>query len=272
MRYSIGEFSRITGLTIKALRLYHDRGLLLPVVVDSESGYRYYDPQCLEKARTILMLRDMMFSLDEIMEILRDCEDEAEILVLLQEKKDAIAARMKDFSRISRSLTEIIHREKEVSEMLKGSQFEVEEKEIASVLVASIRWKGPYEECGKRFSQLFKAMGRFVCGKPLCLYYDEGVREGDADIESCVPIRKGKEREGITVRMLEGGRFVSLLHKGPYSALGRSYERIIDYMKEKGHEVEAPCRELYHKGPGMIFKGNPKNYLTEILFQIKEEA
>lgn len=40
--------------------------------------------------------------------------------------------------------------------------------------------------------------------------------------------------------------------------------RILKHVKDQGYEIEAPCREVYVKGPGMIFKGNPRNYLTEI--------
>lgn len=57
---------------------------------------------------------------------------------------------------------------------------------------------------------------------------------------------------------------MTLLHKGPYEELGRAYERLLKYAKEKGYEFASPCREVYLKGPGMIFKGNPQNYLTEI--------
>jgi len=43
--YSIGEFSQVTGLTIKTLRFYHEQGVLAPSRVDPHSGYRYYDDQ-----------------------------------------------------------------------------------------------------------------------------------------------------------------------------------------------------------------------------------
>ena len=108
-----------------------------------------------------------------------------------------------------------------------------------------------------------RRFGRQMCGQPMLLHYDTEYQEL-ANYEACVPIRKGSDVEGITVRQLPGGRAVTLLHKGPYDELGRSYERILSYIKEKGYEVQVPSREVYIKGPGMIFKGNPKNYLTEI--------
>ena len=44
-----GPFSKITGLSIKAIHLYHEKGLLVPNAVDRESGYRYFDQHNVEK-------------------------------------------------------------------------------------------------------------------------------------------------------------------------------------------------------------------------------
>jgi effector-binding domain-containing protein len=63
---------------------------------------------------------------------------------------------------------------------------------------------------------------------------------------------------------------VSLIHKGPYETLGRSYEKITAYIKEKGYRPKLPSREVYLKGPGMIFKGKSENYLTEIQILIED--
>jgi effector-binding domain-containing protein len=99
----------------------------------------------------------------------------------------------------------------------------------------------------------------------MLLHYDDEYREADADFEACMPVRRAAAaRDGIDVRELAGGRCVSLLHKGPYDEMGRSYAVILKYVKDKGYRVSMPTREVYLKGPGMIFRGNPKNYLTEI--------
>jgi effector-binding domain-containing protein len=102
------------------------------------------------------------------------------------------------------------------------------------------------------------------------LHYDTEYKEEDADFEACMPIRKGTPREGISVRELPGGRCAALLHKGPYDELGRSYAAILSYIHQQQYSVEVPTREVYLKGPGMIFKGNPKKYLTEIQILIKQ--
>jgi len=136
--------------------------------------------------------------------------------------------------------------------------------QIGQPTVAGMRMKGRYADCGKGFAQIGKRFGRHICGKCFLLHYDTEYKEDDADFEACMPIRKGSATDGIAVRELPGGRCVSLLHKGPYEQLGRSYARILTYVKDKGYHVIVPTREVYLKGPGMIFKGNPRNYLTEI--------
>lgn len=69
--FSIGEFSKITSLSIKKLRFYHEKGLLSSASVDAGSGYRYYDQANVERPRVIAALRSLELSLDEIGEILR---------------------------------------------------------------------------------------------------------------------------------------------------------------------------------------------------------
>ena len=153
---------------------------------------------------------------------------------------------------------------------MKDSTFDVQEKTLDAVLIAGVRMKGRYEDCGKGFAKVGRSFGRYACGKPFCLYYDGEYRENDADLEACMPIRKGKQVEGISVRELPGGRCVALLHQGPWKELGRSYDKILAYVKDKGYEVALPTREVYLKGPGMILRGNPKKYLTEIQILIRD--
>jgi DNA-binding transcriptional MerR regulator len=63
---SIGEFARRSRLSIKALRLYDKRRVLVPARVEENSGYRYYDVAQLEAARLISMLRQLDLSLAAI--------------------------------------------------------------------------------------------------------------------------------------------------------------------------------------------------------------
>lgn len=69
--------------------------------------------------------------------------------------------------------------------------------------------------------------------------------------------------------MLTSGCGLTLMHRWPYDQLGRSYAKILQQANERKFNLALPTREVYVKGPGMIFKGNPKNYLTEIQLPFK---
>lgn len=115
--------------------------------------------------------------------------------------------------------------------------------------------KGRYSDCGQLFGRLGRGFGRHICGHAMLLHYDNEYREDDADFEACMPIRKTKTLAGVSVRELPGGRCVSLAHPGPYDQLGRSYAKVFEYINKCQYKVLSPSREVYLKGPGMIFKG-----------------
>ena len=271
--FSIGEFSKITGLTVKTLRFYHDQGLLAPSCVDDQTGYRYYDASKIEPARIIAQLRALEFSLPEIAEILGSCTDERDLLGHLERQKQAPSAKAAHYREIESRLDQIIRQHQEARVAMKNGTFEVVEKTIPSMLVAGIRMKGRYGDCGRGFAQIGRGLGRYLCGPCFLLHYDSEYKEADADFEACFPVREAaaaKQAAGISLRELPGGPCVSLLHKGPYEELSRSYEKILRYVKDKRYEVVMPTREVYVKGPGMIFKGNPKKYLTEIQMLVQQ--
>jgi DNA-binding transcriptional MerR regulator len=88
---SIGEFARRSRLSLKALRLYDERGLLVPSRVDQASGYRYYDTAQLDKARLVVMLRQLQLPLAAIKELLA-CDPADAATRIAEHWRDAEAA------------------------------------------------------------------------------------------------------------------------------------------------------------------------------------
>ncbi|MEM7395172.1 MAG: MerR family transcriptional regulator [Verrucomicrobiota bacterium] len=267
--FSIGEFSKITGLSTKTLRFYHEKNLLPPASVDRVNGYRFYSPANLARARIIIALKALDFSLSDIGEMLSTCDDDGDILHDLERHRKRIIEDIKQRRAIVTTLETIIQQEKESRRIMKQSTYCIEEKSVPATLVAGIRMKGRYEESEDVFGQLGKKAEQFIRGNAMCLYYDGEYREEDADFEPCFPVSKAVDRDGISSRELPEARCVTLLHKGPYEALGRSYEQVLTYLKENGLTVVTPTREVYIKGPGMVFDGNPENYLTEIQIPVE---
>jgi DNA-binding transcriptional MerR regulator/effector-binding domain-containing protein len=263
---SIGEFSMASGIPVRTLRFYHDEGLLVPAAVDRETKYRSYDSRNLEVARVIVALRGLEFSLDDIREILAGCQDDGDLLDHLERQKAILRAKLQHYQNAVSRIDGVLRRERAArqEETMSTNTFTIEERDLEPLLVAGIRMTGRYSDCGSGFAQLGKRLGRHIAGKPLCLFYDGEYREEDANFEPCMPVRKPVQADGIAVRELPGGRCVSLMHRGPYEELSRSYARALQYAKEQGFTLQTPSREVYHKGPGMFLRGNPKNYLTEI--------
>jgi DNA-binding transcriptional MerR regulator len=265
--FSIGEFSKITGLSIKAIHLYHEKGLLVPARIDEQTGYRYFNARNAEQARAIRKLREMSFSLEEIKVILESFEDnEGLALNALKDKRDLIKARLAHLKGTAKILDAWIASEEEAHTMAANTTTHIEEKTLAPLLVVAKKWRGRYQESGQAFAELGRKMGRFISGAPMNLYCDAEFKEVDADIQTCFPLRAkpAKIPDQLIVQELPGGVFVSLIHRGPYDELGKTYERLFAYLHERGLTAQLPSREIYLKGPGMILRGNPKNYLTEI--------
>lgn len=266
--FSIGEFSKLAQLPVKTLRYYHDEGLLVAKFVDPETGYRYYEQSQIETARAIIYLRSLEFPLSEIKELLKP-GGEHDLLAVLERQQAAIKERIRQLRKAAKSLDQFIAEERENQTVAQIVEH-VQEKVVEPMLVAGIRTKGRYSDCGRLFGQLGRGFGRHICGRPMLLHYDSEYRENDADFEACMPIRKTKAVEGVSVRELPGGRCVSLVHRGPYEQLGRSYAQVFQYVNDHKYKVLSPTREVYIKCAGMFFKGNPKNYLTEIQILVAE--
>ena len=267
--YSIGEFSRIVSMPVKTIRYYHEQGLLVPARIDPGSGYRMFDEHNVETARAIKALRELRFSIRDIAMIIEKHDDDADVVTFLKSRREEILGELEQLSNAKQAIDSIIQSEERARQMAHESHYEVEMKDVPSMLVAGIRMQGKYSDCGKAFKQLGRTVGRYINGKAMMLCYDTEYKEDDADFEPCMAIRQPKKDiDGVSIRELPAGRYATLLHKGPYDSLGNSYAKLLKYLRDNGHEHQLPSREVYIKGPGMIFKGNPKKYLTEIQMRI----
>lgn len=269
MNYSIGEFSQVARVSVKALRLYHERGLLRPDFIDPESGYRYYSVDQIYEAQVIRLLKDIGFSLAEIKDILEGGDDDEAVIDRLKRKKLELHERVQSYRRSIHEI-ELLMKQERAGVNAGADGDDVEERMIPDMLIAGHRMVGQYHEVGRGFALLGRYAGRVTVGKPMCLYYDGEFRENDANFEAAVEIKSAVSRPEIDCRVLEGGRAFCVMHRGPYNRLSEAYQKLFAAVKREGVAVRQPTREAYHKGPGMILKGNPERYLTEVQFLIEE--
>lgn len=268
MQYQIGDFSKITRLSIKTLRYYHECNLLVPARVDKESGYRYYDEKCIEKAKIIIALKDLDFNLKEIKSILESCSDDCDMLSFIKKKHSEIQSKLKKYEAADMKLKSLVKQMDGINVPYKNKAIE---KDVNDILAASIRFKGRYDDIGKYASMLYKNCKGHIKGRYFCLYHDECYKEKDADIEVCLEVSKEINTGDVKTRALKGGRVISIIHKGPYDKVGDAYKKVLDYIGKNKLKALNPSREIYIKGPGMIFNGNPKNYITELQIMVDED-
>ena len=266
--YQIGAFSKMVGMTVKTLRYYHEIGLLIPSKIDETSGYRYYSADEFIRAQRISLLKSLNFTLPEIHEVLLHLEDERDLHAYLQEKKVQLDIQIRELKSVQKSIQ--VHLEKEVL-LMTEQKYTFEIREMPEQEVASVRYSGRYDEMGIYIKQLFKAVGGSVAGTPFAMYYDEEFKEEGADIEVCVPVKKSINKGSVTSRVLEASRCLVTTHVGPYDVLHFGYKAMQDEIAIRGLTSLRPTREVYEKGPGMLLKGNPEKYRTQIIFPIETE-
>lgn len=270
----IGRFSLITRLSPKALRLYDERGLLVPATRDLATGYRYYTGRQIATGVSIKELCGLGFPLAEIETILAAKEggDKEIIRQLFAKRRDTIRSEVQRLQQI-----EAILEETGASlEMMFMSHNEPVVKENVPLRVIGKRGVGKYSEtitilmkdlCGQIFSEENMHNGLKVTGPFMTIYHDCEYKEKDALMECAAPIT-GKVTAGdpgIEIHTLPGGTCLSLIHKGPYTGLHGAWSRIGMYLEEREFVITGPHREIYLNDPNIV---REDELLTELQIPI----
>jgi DNA-binding transcriptional MerR regulator len=267
VEYSIGDFSKISRLGIKTLRYYHEIGLLVPTRIDKFSSYRYYDEKSLARVQTIIRLKEMDFPLEKIKEILSTHQDDQSLIAYMREQLDEIDRHINEYSSIRERIEAFIRLESEVPEPIG----DVTIKEVPEVFMASIKYKGRYDDIDHYMNRLFDVFQSVVNGPAFCLYHDEHHADETMNIECCMPIARKIPAAGFNFTTLPKNHMVSIMHTGDYSTLWMSYQKIVDYLNKRDLPIRPPTREIYLRGKGIILPGDPEKYLTEIQFRLIDD-
>ncbi len=265
--FSIGDFSRMSRLSVKALRLYDQEGILRPGYVDPQSGYRYYSSAQLPEANLVLLLRSLELPLPEVREFLRE-PGHLERNALLDTHRERLENRMREYGSIISSIVRLIERKERLMET------EVTVKEFAEQAVLSVRFKTSLaaigDNTGRAYGAIFGLLGSTgtpPAGPPFVLYHDEELKEEDMDLEACVPVEAGAVGgEGVVARVLPGGRFASTMHAGPYNEIGEAYQALMLWIRTNDLEPAGPFRDIYLVGPQQV--ADPADYRTEVVCPI----
>ncbi len=265
----IGKFSTMTRLSVKALRLYDEIGLLRPAQVDPSSGYRYYELGQANRAEAVRILRSVDMPLDEIRVIL-ETDDRELIQKQLAVHRERLVERLEAHERMVAYLESLMQRKEGIM------PYEVQIMEAAPQAIAATRVHTNLariaDDIQAGFGSLMGAMGRAglpPAGAPLIVYHDVIDEETEGDIEICVPVAGAfSGSDEVYGRELEGGSVAATVHRGPYPEIGRAYHTLTSWVSEHGHEMAGPPREIYLNDPTTVAA---EELLTRVEFPICSE-
>jgi DNA-binding transcriptional MerR regulator len=253
---SIGTFADMTRLSIKALRLYDQLGILTPHHIDPQTGYRYYGVDQLSSARMIRSMRDMDMPLAIIRRMLAVIPVSlAQAELLVQQHLEARERQLEMIRGLARQFSQQLK-----PEAYKMS-LEVEVKDIPTQHIISITRhhtvdglsKQIQKDCSALFT-LAQEAGATPVGAPFGIYHSAINDQEDGPIETCVPLNRRMDGKGnIEAKQLEGGKAACVVITGEqchYPELLGAYDAAADWIQKNGFETATPPREIWYTEPG----------------------
>ncbi|MEE1021042.1 MAG: MerR family transcriptional regulator [Bacteroidales bacterium] len=269
-KLKIGEFSKMMQVTVKTLRYYEQKGLLLPYEVDEWTGYRYYSIYQMQRLNIIRGLQQQGFTLEEIKELLEDGEQMPSIDQLTQ-KIEETEHQLQLLIKRRSQLLKWLDSHKQIKTMEK-----VNIQSLPEIIVASHREIIPnYDALGALcVNKIGPEMQRLGCKCPppgycFTIEHNKEYRSTDLDIEYCEQVEEmGKDSNIIQFKHLPTvEKALCIKHIGGYERFHESFAEAFRYMEEKGYKPVGHTRICYIDG--VWNKDNPEQWLSIIQIPIE---
>jgi DNA-binding transcriptional MerR regulator len=261
---SIGQFSLLTRLTVRALRLYDKLGILVPAHVDPDSGYRYYTVDQAQAAARIGALRAIDLPLDEVRHVLETPVQTTRTLEIHASR----LRRRRDESELALELLRTIQKGVEPLNV------PIEIREVTPARGISIELETSLDTIGEALGDAFPRLASVLRanggrgGNDFAAYPDE---EYDPQHMTVVPGISydgdlPAQPEGIGIREFGGGRSIVATLHGPYDGMPQAWQEAWAWLAEHGHEQRGTPYELYRVG--YAESSNAEEFVTEIIIPI----
>jgi DNA-binding transcriptional MerR regulator len=236
---SIGDFSRMTFLSIKALRHYHEVGLLPPAEIDPDTGYRRYQVEQVPTAQVIRRLRELGMSLDDVRAVIEAPDVRA--------RNAAISAHLR---RMEGELEQTRATVKSLRLLLDepapapiAISYRIEEPSVALAIRAEIAHDDMFAWLDEAFAELHVAVAQRT-GVDGALFSGELMEDEFGEIVALVP---GAGEAGGRVHALELPRveYAVAVHAGPLEEVDRTYAALGTVVAGRAIGVQGPLRENY---------------------------
>lgn len=260
--YKVGDFSKISRVSVKALRYYDERGLLKPMHVDEVTGYRYYSIDQLPRLNRILVLKELGLSLEQIGGILDEQLSPSEIRGMLRLKQAELRQEVQE-TQMRLSLVE--RRLKQIEQEDTLLAYDIVTKEVAPLVIVSAREvvSSPdliAERCtaltNMVASAIMQAGEMKVIGPWGTIYHDvvdEVHTQKPTDVEVAVVVDSSSlekqatlRQEQVRMRELAGSPSMAcLVHTKDYQGLWDAYAAMLLWIATNGYQIVGPCRTFY---------------------------
>jgi DNA-binding transcriptional MerR regulator/effector-binding domain-containing protein len=269
VRLAIGDFSKMTHLSVKALRHYHDVGLLEPAEIDPDSGYRYYEASQLRTAQVIRRFRDLDMPLDEIRAMLQapDVAARNAIIVAHMRRMESQLAVTQAAVSSLRSLLE-----RPLAPMTIEHRFvgEVTALAIAEQVTAAdleAWWVGAFTE----LHGVLRDAAVPAAGPRAALYPPEIFEEEAGEIVAFVPVATAVTATGrAKMTRVPAAELAVAVHRGAFADLDQTYSALGVYVAEREIGVDGPIRENYLVTP--FDTSEASEHVTEVCWPVFRTA
>lgn len=268
--FKIGEFSKLTQVTIRMLRYYDEMGLLKPAKIDSWTGYRMYSVDQIPTLNKIIYLRDSGFNISEIGVALNNNNDNF-ITEQLDKKYSEIT---KNIDAEQAKLKKIEIAKNALPNKKNEMHYNVSIKSIPSYHVLSLRKiiSNYYAEgeLWKELSDFAKQHKNEISYDTFSIYHDNDYREQNVDVELCAIVKKEGQSVGdFTFRHTEPiSTMACTMVYGDFSNIAGAYLAFAKWLQEHSqYKMSGTNRQIVHRGPWN--EEDPQKYLTEIQIPIE---
>jgi DNA-binding transcriptional MerR regulator len=242
---NIGDFARMTFLSVKALRHYHEVGLLPPAEIDPESGYRRYDVAQVPTAQVIRRLRELGMSLDDVRAVIEAPDVPA--------RNAAIGAHLR---RMESELEQTRATVSSLRLLLDGpppGPVEVSYRVIGPAETLAIRDHVPYADVFDWLDAAFTELRAVLrdrdvrrAGADGALYSSELLEDEHGEIVAVVPVESAPQPSGRVERLLlPRVEYATAVHAGPVDDIDRTYAALGSVVAERAIGVQGAIREDY---------------------------
>ncbi len=275
--FRIGDFSRLTRVSIKTLHHYDELGLFMPLRVDPLTGYRYYSFDQLPRLNRILALKDLGFTLEQVRQVLDDCLSAEELRGMLRLRQAQLQQQMDE---AQERLAQVEIRLNQIEREGKMSEVEILLKTVDAITVAGAREVVAAPELMREHClalmhesyALIEAQHLKTNGIPFALYYSGDAEGIDVEMAFAVepPARTAAPSGRAAVHPLSPATVAYAVYHGSYDdfgAVGEVHHALSRWIDDHGYRQTGASREFYLTPPQ---NGADRTGVMEIQYPVEK--